>query len=171
MADRFIEKAAILALASVLLTACDRDRSERGSEAAWKDRARDCQQIADLFDRTECYTDLAIEESDASICGDATHEGVRYQCYAIYAERQNDLEACEAIPTDSDEASVLHGACISDVAAIRSDAQLCARVEPESIRDGCYLKIAEATADRELCEKIVDRGLRSLCSGDTVWVQ
>ncbi len=95
---------------------------------------------------------------------------MRYQCYAIFAERKDDLEACEAIPAEGEDLTTLHGVCISDIAVNRSDSELCARVEPEGIRDGCYLKVAEATDNRELCDKIVDRGLKSTCSGDTVWV-
>jgi hypothetical protein len=57
----------------------------------------------DLFTRIICYKDIAIKRDELSVCDMSTHEGVKYQCYAIYAEFKQDIDICSKIPTDDEE--------------------------------------------------------------------
>jgi hypothetical protein len=93
---------------------------------------------------------------------------VRYQCYAIYAERRSNPDVCEEIPPKSADYIGLRDVCISDVAEKVGDFTLCEKVQTQGLRDSCYLKIFNKTGDTSLCEKIQDNGLKSGCTGKPV---
>jgi len=42
-----------------------------------------CGKKENLIDQILCYAALATKHEDVSICNAVSHEGVRYQCYAI----------------------------------------------------------------------------------------
>jgi hypothetical protein len=130
-----------------------------------------CGKKKNLIDQLLCYAALATKLDDVSICDAASHEGVRYQCYAIYAERRSKPDVCEAIPSKSAELKGLRDVCISDVAKKAGDFTLCAKIETQGLRDSCYLGVAKKTGDTSICEKIQDKGLKSGCTGKPVYVQ
>ncbi len=123
----------------------------------------DCESLAGPIEQIECYVDHATRTGDPEICREASHEGLRYQCFAVVAEKRKDAALCDTIPLSSDEHLALRDVCLSDVAATLEDAALCERIETAGLRDSCYFKIARATDDPSLCNRIVDLGLRSGC--------
>ena len=130
-----------------------------------------CGEKKNLIDQILCYAALATNLDDVSICDAASHEGVRYQCYAIYAERQSKPDVCEAIPLKSAELKGLRDVCISDVAKKVGDFTLCEKIKTQGLRDSCYLGVAKKTGDTSICEKIQDKGLKSTCTGKPVYIQ
>jgi hypothetical protein len=125
-----------------------------------------CLEDRDLFEQITCLVELAVHEEDVSICDAATHGGVRYQCYAMVAEKLGNLDICGKIPSgDQGETGQLHDLCVSDVAVNLKDYELCQRIKTPGLRDGCYLQIYQQTDDMSLCEMIQDRGMKSLCTG------
>ena len=136
---------------------------ELGKEACWK--------TENLFDQVLCYAALATKHEDVSICNAASHDGVRYQCYSIYAERQSNPDACEEIPSSSADHKALRDACISDVAKKIGDFKLCEKVQTQGLRDSCYWGIVKKTGDTSLCEKIQDNGLKSGCTGKPIVIE
>lgn len=133
-------------------------------------KATPCAEIEDPFEQIDCYVTLATSSDDPSACNQAAHEGVKYQCYAILAERRSSTELCDAIPATSQDHRDLRDICISDVAKKVADPHLCERVQSAGLRDGCYSLIGQKTGNKALCEKIQDPGLKSLCSGESVIV-
>ncbi len=130
-----------------------------------------CNDKKDVFKQLSCFVSSAVEMNSAEICTPADHEGVRLQCYAIYAEKKNDPDICELITASSNEHIELRSLCLSDVAVKRADDAMCDRVQTDGIRDGCYLKIFNKTNNAELCSRIIDPGIFSLCSGKPVYVE
>jgi hypothetical protein len=125
-----------------------------------------CLEDRDLFEQITCLVDLAVDEEDVSICDAATHGGVRYQCYAMVAEKLANLDICGKIPSGAQgETGQLHDLCVSDVAVNLKDYELCQRIKTPGLRDGCYLQIYQQTDDMSLCEMIQDLGMKSLCTG------
>jgi hypothetical protein len=129
-----------------------------------------CEENESLLGQTLCLSSLATKQDDFLICNAASHEGVKYQCYAIYAERRSTPDVCEEIPPTSTEHKDLRDSCISDVAKDNGDFILCEKVQSQGLRDSCYWGIAKQTGDTALCEKIHDNGLKSDCTGKPVYV-
>lgn len=117
----------------------------------------------DLLERVGCFADLAVREGDLGGCDAAAHEGVKYQCYAVVAERQDDPLVCRKIPLATAEHLSLRDLCLSDIAKNRRDPEICSEVETVGFRDGCYFAVAEETSDLTLCTRINDDGLNRLC--------
>jgi hypothetical protein len=130
-----------------------------------------CGKKGNLIDQMLCYAALATKHEDVSICNAASHEGMRYQCYAIYAERRSNPDVCEEIPPKSADYIGLRDVCISDVAEKVGDFTLCEEVQTQGLRDSCYWKIAKKTGDTSLCEKIQDKVLKSGCTGKPVYIE
>lgn len=130
-----------------------------------------CEDLENLLERIECYVTVATDEDDPSLCGQSSHEGVKYQCYAILAERRSSEALCRVIPSRSPDQQNLRDICISDVAKKILSPPLCEEIETVGLRDSCYAKIGQETGNMALCENIQDPGLRSLCSGQPVRVQ
>lgn len=155
-----------------LFVACSpADETARPSDSATQETSRgQCEDVTDLLGRIDCYVELAVDTDDPSACGQSTHEGVEYQCYAIVAERRQSAELCDLIPSRSSNHEKLKDICISDVAGAAENPALCAEVRAPGLKDSCYLKISQAIGDSTLCDDIQDPGLRSVCSGDPVSV-
>jgi hypothetical protein len=49
--------------------------------------------------------------------------------------------------------------------------ELCEKVDVLGFKDGCYMKIAESTGNKTLCEKISDSGIKSLCTGEPIYIK
>jgi hypothetical protein len=124
-----------------------------------------------IIEQIGCLSDLAAGEKDASVCDAAAHEGVKYQCYAVAAEKLGHWETCLEIPPKSKEHIELRDVCISDVAENNKDSSLCEEIETRNFRDSCYLKVYRKTGDSALCGKISDPGLKSMCTGEPVYVK
>jgi len=131
----------------------------------------DCADVENVIDRTLCFADRAEAAGDLAPCDGADAEGVRFQCYAIYAERAETVEPCHRIPTDSEDGSDLRDACVSDVAKVTERAELCEEIVSHGLRDSCWLGVFRKTEDPALCDRIEDAGLRSACTGEPVYVE
>ena len=145
--------------------------ADESSSADTSLEEKTCGKKKNLIDQLLCYAALATKLDDVSICNAASQEGVRYQCYAIYAERRFKPDVCEAIPSKSAELKDLRDVCISDVAKKAGDFTLCEKIETQGLRDSCYLGVAKKTGNTSICEKIQDKGLKSGCTGKPVYVQ
>ena len=145
--------------------------ADESSSADTSLEEKTCGKKKNLIDQLLCYAALATKLDDVSICDAASQEGVRYQCYAIYAERRFKPDVCEAIPSKSAELKDLRDVCISDVAKKAGDFTLCEKIETQGLRDSCYWGVAKKTGDTSICEKIQDKGLKSTCTGKPVYVQ
>jgi hypothetical protein len=130
-----------------------------------------CEDVKSVFERIECFVALATDKDDPSVCGHSSHEGVKYQCYAILAERRGSRELCNMIPPRSRDYVELSDICISDVAKKTLSPLLCEGIQTAGLRDSCYAKIGQESKDKTLCQKIEDPGLRSICSGEPVVVK
>jgi hypothetical protein len=136
----------------------------RGEAALYEPAA--CLENKDLFEQITCLVELAVRENDDTICDAAIHTGVRYQCYAMVAEKLGNLDICGKIPSGvGGETGQLHDLCVSEVAVNLKDYELCQRIKAPGLRDGCYLEIYRQTDDMSLCEMIQDAGMKSLCTG------
>ena len=130
-----------------------------------------CEDTENLLERIECYAALATDEDDPSVCGRSSHEGVKYQCFAVLAERRGSKELCDEIPSRSPDHKKLRDVCISDVAAQTLSPLLCEEIQTVGLRDSCYAKIGQQSKDTTLCQRIQDPGLRSICTGQPVMVE
>jgi len=87
-------------------------------------------------------------------CDEANEQAVRYQCYAIFAERTGTATPCRRIPTSDQDYRQLRDVCLADVAAALGSSDLCEEVQSDGLRDGCWLSTSRRTGDQTLCERI-----------------
>jgi hypothetical protein len=131
----------------------------------------DCASKKNLFVQLSCYAAAAKATNDLAACDQALHEGIRYQCYAIFAEYSGSPEVCHKIPPRTDEHRSLIDACLSDVATKILSPSLCEEIATPGLRDSCYLKLAKKTGAPALCARIGDPGLKSACNGEPVIIK
>lgn len=149
------------------LVACDNDRGDApamDTDAPAQD-AVDCEALQSRIDMTLCLVDIATDAGTTAACDVTGDPGVRFQCYAIFAERLGDPETCRRIPDQGEDFRDLRDACLADVAPVAERPELCEEVRESGLRDGCFLSVYRVTADATLCDRIEDAGLRSLCTG------
>jgi hypothetical protein len=127
--------------------------------------------MSNPFRQISCYAAAAEAAGDVSVCDQAQHEGVRYQCYAVFAEYSVSEDVCTRIPVKNDEYRSLIDVCLSDVAKNARDPGICAEIATGGLRDSCILKVAQETNDKTLCSRIRDPGLKSTCTGEAVIVE
>lgn len=131
----------------------------------------ECASYKNLIEQISCYTAVAKASNDWAPCDRASHEGVRYQCYSIFAEYSGSADVCHKIPPATDEHRSLIDVCLSDVAIKARNPSLCERISTPGLRDSCYVKLAKEVGDLALCAKIRDAGLKSACNGEAVIVK
>lgn len=156
-------------------TACGPSGGDAAEEATSRDQAsaveRVCADLENPVDRILCFADRAADESDARRCDDALSDAIRYQCYAVFAERVKDVAPCRDIPRETEDLQGLRDACIGDVAAVAGQPGLCDEIMTAGLRDSCYVAVFRTTGDDELCGRIEDPVLRSTCTGEPAYVQ
>ncbi len=152
-----------LALVILLATSCSGDRPEPADEIDRGAVIQDCEGIAKTFDRIRCLGEFAAQQGDRQICAESEDEFVRYQCYGLYAQRKDDLDACDLIPLDDPELLILHTACVTEIAVKRDEVELCANLERQSSRDACYLRFAEVSREPEHCERVINPAIKRDC--------
>jgi hypothetical protein len=130
-----------------------------------------CAARKNLLEQISCYAAKAKAADDPAPCDQAALEGVRYQCYAIFAEYAASPDVCRRIPATTDEHRALIDVCLSDVALRLHDPDLCEQIVTSGLRDSCYLKLARELSERDFCVKIKDDGLRSSCTGAPVFIK
>ena len=140
-------------------------------QIAYSQVPESCIDKANVFEQIICLTDRAVELNDVAVCDRSKHVGVKYQCYAIFAEKVGNWKICNRIPTDNKDLLDLKSICISDVAKKINKEELCEKVEVQGFKDGCYMKIAESTDNKILCEKISDPGTKSFCTGEPIYIK
>lgn len=156
-------------------TACGPSGGDTAEQATSRGEAsaveRVCSDLENPVDRILCFADRATDESDARRCDDASSDAVRFQCYAVYAERVEDVAPCRDIPGGTEDLQGLRDVCIGDVAGVAGRAELCEEIVTAGLRDSCYLAVFRTTGDGELCGRIEDPGLRSACTDEPAYVQ
>lgn len=152
------------------IVGCSTETDTQNASSALKASAH-CQDIESVFEKLECFVELADAGDDPSLCGESSIEGVELQCYAILAERRSDKALCSLIQPRSADHQSLRGICISDVAKKALEPRLCEEIVTVGLRDSCYAQIGKELGDLDLCKKIGDAGIRSICSGEPVMVQ
>lgn len=85
------------------------------------EHADECASPSNPFEQVSCYAAAARTGNKLSACDRAGHEGVRYQCYEIFAEHTVSAPVCHRIPATTVEHRSLIDLCLSDVAVKSRD--------------------------------------------------
>ena len=99
----------------------------------------------------ECYTNLAIEKRDPSICQRIKMNLSRDECINKVAVSTYDSSLCEMIGDN-----LSRDECINKVAVSTYDSSLCEMIGDNWKKKNCYKDIAIKTSNRSLCEKLED---------------
>jgi CRISPR/Cas system CSM-associated protein Csm5 (group 7 of RAMP superfamily) len=169
----FVQKKILIFIIILFLSASSKVHSQESQELdkSISNDIAQCTNETDIFKKISCLVSLAKKYKNVDICDKTTNEGVRFQCYAIYAEHSKDWEVCKLIPNKNAEYQSLISGCISDVASVLENYELCENIQTTGIKDSCYLKIFRKTKNYKLCEKIKDPGLKSACTGKPVFIE
>jgi len=119
----------------------------------------------DAFDaRVDCFLDAAKAAGSAETCEQAPDDIVRFYCITNYAEHIGDIAPCDRLTHHLWERPILRDTCVTAVALVNHDPQLCERVRLSTRRDTCYLyQVREAGADPALCDRIELEMLVNTC--------
>jgi len=94
----------------------------------------------------------AIIKKDPAICGKIADPSRRHGCYSIIAQETEDYTVCDLDITSTDNRT-LRGYCYWEVAAKLNDLTVCDRLD-EAGRDGCYMQVATGRKNLSVCDKI-----------------
>lgn len=96
-----------------------------------------CEELEMAIDKVICYKNLAIEKDNLEICGLSSDKGVEFQCYAIFAEYKLNENICDRIISESQEFKDLKDICISDIAKLKKDINLCEKINSQTLKSDC----------------------------------
>jgi len=121
----------------------------------------------DAMEKAFCYSDLAIEKNDLSVCSQIVVGNNSQQqqlnidfCIAKFAFFKHDVEICEGIETGT-----LRDACVMDLAMYLEDSSMCEKVTDEENKYvNCYIAMAENKNDSQICGEIGDANYSAFCS-------
>ena len=133
-----------------------------------------CTNIDDLSKKNTCYTKLAVDEGDFSICY-KVHIDEIDQCYKEIAVSGEHPSICGKI-----ENTDIKDDCHKEVAVSREDPSICSKIEDKPTwgwyhgrstetnikREECYKDIAVSKGDPSICDKIKIDGMRDDCYKD-----
>lgn len=107
-----------------------------------------CDKVQEQHLKNWCYTDIAANLEEASICDNLEGE-FRNNCIKNIAVATQDTQLCSEI-------SGLPGdRCYLDLAIELQDVNLCSDIESE-LRNECYNDLAKSLSDYQLCLNIED---------------
>jgi hypothetical protein len=111
---------------------------------------RYCEDISDRADWTLCFTTVAGNLKNASLCKSA-EPSVTDQCLLEVAPRTNDATLCGQITT-----SVWKNKCFSEVATNTHNDLLCLNISSPLEKDDCYISLAYTYDDISDCEMLTN---------------
>ncbi len=121
-----------------------------------------CEDIVDDEEQAGCYIDLAMANSDASLCENIVYDTEhRNKCYIHVAEHTGDASICDKV-SDND----LREKCYFWVAEQEGDVKVCEEMSDSSLQNECYVNVAEKTGDANFCDKIADSHIADKCYRD-----
>jgi hypothetical protein len=106
-----------------------------------------------------CKSDVAVAKGDPSICADLNDDEVLDSCYSQIAEAKKDVALCDKVRREENKVG-----CLSALALSKNDASICSKIYSMRPYDGdlCYSKLAEQNGDASMCEKVAGVG-RDYC--------
>jgi hypothetical protein len=130
--------------------------------------------------RQRCYSFVAIEKQQSSICSGIKEPGAFQNCFSLASRN---VSQCKLDPPQG--TNTIKDSCIANYAALTNDVSICNQAEYKetcilrvavsngnaalcdsagSWKDSCYFEIAVAKSDASLCEKIADSDSKQACN-------
>ncbi len=120
-----------------------------------------CEKIIDIETfGSDCYSSIAAEKKDLSICDQISLSNEKENCYSRVAGSKKDPTICEKIKEGWKKDD-----CYAGVAIARKDPRLCNKISGIGTCDDvcCYTGIARVKQDPKICDLINDEFLRHYC--------
>jgi len=119
----------------------------------------ECAGLNDEFDKSLCYTDLAVANQDPIICNKLSDKfGVKDNCLISVAIDKKEISICDKITIQYSK-----DYCYSKIGAAKQDLSICSSIRKEFEKDFCYSDIAIAKQDLKICEYVVDSLNKDSC--------
>lgn len=126
---------------------------------------QDCNNILDAENKSKCFTLLAVEEKNLSLCnnlfeGDEMEGQRKSFCYAFYASYYNDFSVCQDLNEEDN--------CYTHLALLKNDPNICNQIikedkvtiEDEAVEDltksYCVYVYALSKSEPSACEVLHD---------------
>jgi hypothetical protein len=113
------------------------------------------------YSKDMCYTGLAKELQDTSICKNLSDEGYLVEsakCYAEIAIKKNDVSICLV------DNSIVKDECLTNFAITYKDANICSQVRLLARKQSaCITSLAIVAGDKTICNNVPDEDWKSLC--------
>lgn len=95
-----------------------------------------CDQFKDPSLASSCYTDLAIDRKDVSICSNVAGIGSVNGCYKEVAISRLDATVCARI-----DDNLLKDSCYNRVGYLTKDKSVCSMIKDLNLKNGCFADI------------------------------
>ncbi len=120
-----------------------------------------------VYDKRECYTEIAKNKKDETICDNIENERSMAECYKEVGVIAESVEICKKILATQEIWKVN---CINNIAMNQKNVKVCYEHTDENQLGICISIMAEELSDAALCEDIigeeVDHNAISLCIGE-----
>lgn len=123
-------------------------------------------ELADKFYGEECLKKYALGVSDKTVCDSISNKIVMYECYSELGIQDDDASSCLEIPIG--ENNKLRSSCLKSVAINTSDMNICVNINFFSIdevvvRDSCISNFYESLQDESFCSNIFKSSSKQDC--------
>ena len=95
-----------------------------------------CDQFKDSSLEASCYTNLAIDRKDVSICSNVAGLGSINGCYKEVAIAKLDETICARI-----DDNLMKDSCYNRVGSLTKDKSVCNMIKDQNLKNGCFVEI------------------------------
>ncbi len=111
-----------------------------------------CEKIQNQDNKEGCYSGVAEAKQDISICEKIHDQDCKDECYVSVAKAKQDISICEKMEQNPYKA--YKELCYSKVAFAKQDPTICVQIQYQNIRDDCYFSVAAIKENISICDKI-----------------
>lgn len=116
-----------------------------------------CNAIKEIDNRDLCYSNIAGDSGNVSICKKINTVAYKDVCFSNVGVKNQDAALCEQSGSQRDF-------CLDKVAIARGDLTLCDILsDKEYDKPTCYLRIAENKKDPSICQMIESDSIKENC--------
>lgn len=120
-----------------------------------------CEKIQNQDNKEGCYSGVAEAKQDILICNKIQDQDRKDECYVYVAKAKQDISICDEMEQNPYKA--YKELCYSGVALAKRDPTICVQIQYQNVRDNCYFDIATIKENISICDKIQRNLNKELC--------
>ena len=118
-----------------------------------------CKLITDEYWQPICYKSIAVNTNDHRLCDEVTRQKLQTECFYTIAQNTSNEQICRRIIDDWP----LFYRCFNKIALVKGNVEVCLELENDLNRDSCILGLAKNTSNSSLCDFMTFSTTREIC--------